>query len=79
MALLELFLLHDQLTATKVFRHKNEQERKIIKNEKRYRNGGPKSTQTRKDHKSDGKYTVCVYTVCSLTLSWSLIVLFPGA
>ena len=32
------------------------QERKIIKNEKRCRNGVPKSTQTRKD-KSDGKYT----------------------
>ena len=32
------------------------QERKIIKNEKRCRNGMPKSTQTRKD-KSDGKYT----------------------
>ena len=32
------------------------QERKIIKNERRCRNGVPKSTQTRKD-KSDGKYT----------------------
>ena len=32
------------------------QERKIIKNEKRCRNGVPKSTQTRKN-KSDGKYT----------------------
>ena len=31
-------------------------ERKIIKNEKRCRNGVPKSAQTRKD-KSDGKYT----------------------
>ena len=31
-------------------------ERKIIKNEKRCRNGVPKSTRTRKD-KSDGKYT----------------------
>ena len=30
------------------------QERKIIKNERRCRNGVPKSTQTRKD-KSDGK------------------------
>ena len=32
------------------------QERKIIKNEKRCRNGVPKSTQTRRD-KSDSKYT----------------------
>ena len=32
------------------------QERKIIKNEKRCRNGVPKSIQTRKD-KSDSKYT----------------------
>ena len=32
------------------------QERKIIKNEKRCKNGVPKRTQTRKD-KSDGKYT----------------------
>ena len=31
-------------------------KRKIIKNEKRYRNGVPKSTRKRKD-KSDGKYT----------------------
>ena len=34
----------------------NIQERKIIKNERRCRNGVLKSTQTRKD-KSDGKYT----------------------
>ena len=31
------------------------QERKSLKNERRYRNGVPKSTQTRK-YKSDGKH-----------------------
>ena len=39
-----------------VYHYKVIQERKIIKNERRCRNGVPKSTQTRKD-KSDGKYT----------------------
>ena len=36
----------------------SKQERKIIKNEKRCRNGVPKSTQTRKD-KSDGNTKPC--------------------
>ena len=41
---------------TQTHTHTYVQERKIIKNERRCRNGVPKSTQTRKD-KSDGKYT----------------------
>ena len=48
-------LLHNTLK-TLPKKKVQKQERKIIKNEKRCRNGVLKSTQTRKD-KSDGKYT----------------------
>ena len=47
-------LLHN--VAENINKKLQKQERKVIKNEKRCRNGVPKSTQTRKD-KHDGKYT----------------------